>query len=173
MNIEERERDFMDKANRMISFPYEIRKEFIEYWTEPTPGGKKMRFEMEKTWDLSRRLHRWVNNGFNKKSNIIIKPKMEEKSSIKEVRELDELLEKYSQHPTSVPFREFGKYYDFLKTQKLLKPFSKMEVSDIQGAYGEDKFLCRCACVQLTIQGYVDSGFTFSKVFEVRQKLTQ
>ena len=107
-----------------------------------------------------------------KLNGVVLKQGIME-NSIKEVQELDELLEKYSQHPTSVPFREFGKYYDFLKAEKLLKPFSKMEVSDIQGAYGEDKFLCRCACVQLTIQGYVDSGFTFSKVFELRQKLTQ
>ncbi len=39
--------------------------DFFEYWTEPTPNGKKMRFELEKTWDVKRRLSRWYNN--NKK----------------------------------------------------------------------------------------------------------
>lgn len=177
MNIEEREKDFRDKVNRMISFPYELRKEFVEYWTEPNKSGTKMKFEMEPTWDLSRRLNRWAGNNFGKKptqgTGQIKQAKMEEKSTIKEVQELDNLLEKYSQHPTSVPFREFGKYYDFLKTEKLLKPFSKLEILDIQEAYGNDKFMCRCACVQLTIQGYVDSGFTFSKVFEVRNRLNK
>ena len=28
-----------------------------------------MRFELEKTWDLKRRLSRWVNSSFNKQKN--------------------------------------------------------------------------------------------------------
>lgn len=41
--------------------------EFYDYWSEPTTSGKKMRFELEKTWDIKRRLQRWHNN--NKKWN--------------------------------------------------------------------------------------------------------
>jgi len=33
--------------------------DFILYWTEPNKSNTKMRWEMEKTWDLSRRLGRW------------------------------------------------------------------------------------------------------------------
>ncbi|QDP63647.1 MAG: hypothetical protein Unbinned3987contig1001_23 [Prokaryotic dsDNA virus sp.] len=44
----------------------EDQKAFIDYWTEPNKSGSKMRFEMEKTWDLSRRLKRWTNSSFNK-----------------------------------------------------------------------------------------------------------
>lgn len=36
--------------------------EFYQYWSEPTTNGKKMRFELEKTWDIKRRLQRWSNN---------------------------------------------------------------------------------------------------------------
>jgi hypothetical protein len=36
--------------------------EFYLYWTEPNKSGTKMRFEMEKTWDIGRRLARWANN---------------------------------------------------------------------------------------------------------------
>jgi len=43
-------------------------KEFIEYWTEPNKSGTKMRFELERTWDLKRRLSRWSNNNFEKAS---------------------------------------------------------------------------------------------------------
>jgi len=44
---------------------------FAEYWTEPNKSNTKMRFEMEKTWDLSRRMKRWVSSNFNKnKSNF-------------------------------------------------------------------------------------------------------
>jgi len=35
---------------------------FFEYWTEPNPSRTKVRFQMEKTWDLKRRLKRWANN---------------------------------------------------------------------------------------------------------------
>ncbi|MBP5220582.1 MAG: hypothetical protein J6034_07775 [Bacteroidaceae bacterium] len=34
-------------------------KEFCDYWTEPTTGGQKLRWETQKTWDLKRRLATW------------------------------------------------------------------------------------------------------------------
>lgn len=40
-------------------------QQFYDYWSEPTPSGKKMRFELEKTWDIKRRLQRWYNNNKN------------------------------------------------------------------------------------------------------------
>lgn len=41
---------------------------FYNYWTEPNNSKTKMRFEMQKTWDLKRRLETWVKNSdkFNK-----------------------------------------------------------------------------------------------------------
>ena len=39
---------------------------FIDYWTETNKSGTKMRFELEKTWDTSRRLKRWMNSNFGK-----------------------------------------------------------------------------------------------------------
>lgn len=43
--------------------------DFYLYWTEKKPKGRKMRFEMEKTFDVSRRLQRWSKNDFSKKQN--------------------------------------------------------------------------------------------------------
>lgn len=37
-----------------------IRK-FFEYWTEQNKSGTKMKYEIEKTWDLARRLGTWNN----------------------------------------------------------------------------------------------------------------
>lgn len=34
-------------------------EEFIEHWTEPTPDGQRMRFELEKTWSVAVRLSKW------------------------------------------------------------------------------------------------------------------
>ena len=36
--------------------------EFIDYWTEKNISGKKMKFEMQKTFDIKRRLARWIKN---------------------------------------------------------------------------------------------------------------
>ncbi len=52
-------------------------KKFISYWTEPTPSGKKQRWEIEKTFEVKRRLITWLNNsnkykGFEKKEKEII-----------------------------------------------------------------------------------------------------
>jgi len=35
---------------------------FISYWTEPNKSKTKMRFELQRTWDTSRRLATWANN---------------------------------------------------------------------------------------------------------------
>lgn len=43
-------------------------REFFNYWTEANENGQKMRFEKEKTFDISRRLARWHNNNYNKQS---------------------------------------------------------------------------------------------------------
>ena len=45
-----------------------IVKEFFEYWTEPNQSKTKLRFELEKTYDISRRLATWVKN--NEKFNV-------------------------------------------------------------------------------------------------------
>lgn len=47
----------------------EMLDEFYKYWTEPNKSNTKFRQELEKTWDLSRRLETWAKNdkGFNKK----------------------------------------------------------------------------------------------------------
>ena len=40
----------------------ELLDAFCGYWSEKNIAGKKMRFEMEKTFDISRRLKRWAKN---------------------------------------------------------------------------------------------------------------
>tara|TARA_R100000152_G_C6781427_1_gene215892 strand:+ start:2249 stop:2908 length:660 start_codon:yes stop_codon:yes gene_type:complete len=40
----------------------ELCQEFVDYWTETNSSGKKMKFEMQKTFDVKRRLARWVKN---------------------------------------------------------------------------------------------------------------
>jgi DNA-binding MarR family transcriptional regulator len=42
-------------------YDIQMLKAFFEYWSEPDHSGKKMRFELESTWHLGRRLSRWQN----------------------------------------------------------------------------------------------------------------
>jgi hypothetical protein len=46
----------------------EMLKKFYDYWTEVNRSGSKMRYELEKTWDTSKRLATWASrdNGFTK-----------------------------------------------------------------------------------------------------------
>lgn len=63
--IEERQKDFMDRLTPYIStYPKEMLREFFDYWVEKNENGRKMRFEMQKVFDISRRLKTWSNNNF-------------------------------------------------------------------------------------------------------------
>jgi len=46
-------------------YPDWLLKEFISYWTEPNKSRKKIKYELEKTWDTSRRLANWANRNKN------------------------------------------------------------------------------------------------------------
>ena len=55
---EEREQAFREQADKFIpEYGRKMIDAFCDYWTEF--GGKKMRFEKEKTWELKRRLQTW------------------------------------------------------------------------------------------------------------------
>lgn len=43
-------------------------QKFVSYWTEPNKSKTKVRWEMEKTWDMKRRVGTWMRNSmkFNK-----------------------------------------------------------------------------------------------------------
>ena len=49
---------------------------FISYWTESNKNGKKMKFEMQKTFDIKRRLIKWRDNNveWSKTGKTNIKP---------------------------------------------------------------------------------------------------
>ena len=57
----ERKEQFMaDLAEYTPQYGSEVIREFGDYWTEMTPSGLRMRFELEKTWETSRRLATWL-----------------------------------------------------------------------------------------------------------------
>lgn len=62
-SLEEFRETFLKDVNTFSSiYPSDMLSEFIDYWTEKNHTGKKMRFQMEKTWDTHKRLARWARN---------------------------------------------------------------------------------------------------------------
>lgn len=59
-NCGKREKEFYDQLVPWVSVygPDMVRK-FFDYWRERNKSRTKMRFELERTWDLSRRLRTW------------------------------------------------------------------------------------------------------------------
>ena len=60
-NISNRYDDFQEEVYA-TGQPTEICKEFISYWTEPNKSKTKMRYELEKTFEVTRRLATWIKN---------------------------------------------------------------------------------------------------------------
>lgn len=49
----------------------DMMNDFYSYWTEPNKSHTKMRFELERTWDVKRRLNTWAarDKNFNNRDN--------------------------------------------------------------------------------------------------------
>ena len=60
-HISLREQRFKNDVS-LLDADLNTQNEFISYWTEKNSKGTKMKFEMEKTFDISRRLVRWQSN---------------------------------------------------------------------------------------------------------------
>ena len=73
---EKREKDFMVKCKALQDkhkFDNVMLLSFVDFWTESNEGGRQMRFEMQKTFDISRRMAKWKSN--DKEWNIDKKEK--------------------------------------------------------------------------------------------------
>lgn len=83
---EEKEEKEIENANKLAArstefqktlipfvgtYKKEMLRKFADYWTEPNPSKTKMKFELQKTWDTTKRLKTWADNetNFTKKNN--------------------------------------------------------------------------------------------------------
>jgi hypothetical protein len=69
-SLEEQERVITEIAEKYKINPLQVKQEivkFISYWTEPNKSGTKQRWELEQTFEVSRRLATWFSriNTFN------------------------------------------------------------------------------------------------------------
>ena len=70
--LEARKEDFYKSLIPYVTqYGKEMVRAFFDYWTEPNKSNSKMRFELERTWDVSRRLGKWASNDrqFNNGNN--------------------------------------------------------------------------------------------------------
>lgn len=66
--LESRKQAFIDQLREYQGrYSSDLLNAFYAYWTEPNKTFTKMRFELQKTWDLNLRLSNWYNR--NKKHN--------------------------------------------------------------------------------------------------------
>lgn len=168
--LTQRELVFKEQVFAEKSFPKKMLEDFFEYWSEPNRAAQpKMRFELEKTWHLQRRLARWQRN-----SKAEIKANDGLLLAQKEYTEFDRLhdfMTKYQQHPTSIPFQDFGKWYEFMKAENLLAEFSKEEKLKIFSIYNRDTEKCKCWAVQATFDTYANTGMSVKDIVTIRQRL--
>jgi len=71
VDITTREESFKETLRPFIDNPHAKKMiiDFFNYWSEKTTSGKKMRFELQKTWEVSKRLTTWAKNENNKIPN--------------------------------------------------------------------------------------------------------
>ncbi|MBA7475646.1 hypothetical protein ES707_11018 [subsurface metagenome] len=99
--IEIREELFKSEVFNFKNYPTSMLQEFLEYWTEPNKSGTKMRFELERTWSLKRRLSRWESNDFGKGAKI---PGNSLSTTRKNTSNVNRILsENYSKYPAGRP----------------------------------------------------------------------
>jgi len=64
--IDERKLKFSETLKPFLEiYGKEMILKFYQYWTEPNKSNTKFRQEMEKTWDIQRRLNTWASNDKN------------------------------------------------------------------------------------------------------------
>lgn len=62
-NIEDRKLKFASTLEPYLKvYGREMLKDFYKYWTEPNKSNTKFNQELQKTWDLERRLETWAKN---------------------------------------------------------------------------------------------------------------
>ena len=63
--------EFKNSINQIEGVSNNDKENFFLYWSELNKSGTKQKYELEKTWDLKRRLKRWSNSSFNKKEKVL------------------------------------------------------------------------------------------------------
>ena len=73
-SLKEREHEFGESLIPYVEkYSKETIRAFFNYWSEKSKSGAFMRFELEKTWEISKRLQTWVSREKVPKSTTALK----------------------------------------------------------------------------------------------------
>ncbi len=60
LSLSDRTEKFKDELTPFVEkYGKDMIFAFFDYWSEPNPSKTKMKFEMQKTWDIAKRLRTW------------------------------------------------------------------------------------------------------------------
>ena len=93
-NLEKRNKSFYESLVPFVeTYGKELIRAFYDYWTEPNKSKTKMRFELEKTWDVKRRLNTWASREkINNKLNGTESKQQQQQQRANEILELNKRL---------------------------------------------------------------------------------
>ena len=93
-NLEKRNKSFYESLVPYVDvYGKELIRAFYDYWTEPNKSKTKMRFELEKTWDVKRRLNTWASREkINNKLNGTESKQQQQQQRANEILELNKRL---------------------------------------------------------------------------------
>ena len=63
--LEVRKKDFATSVHKYSDFSKSMRDDFISYWCEFNHSRTKMKWQLQRTFEIKRRLTTWKNNNFN------------------------------------------------------------------------------------------------------------
>jgi hypothetical protein len=162
----QREKAFKELVDQQ-PFPPDILQEFYEYWTEPNKSESKMRFELEKTWHLNRRIKRWQRIRDSRpdftKREVARTAKPLSKPPENDMERLEVFYTAYCIRPVAVNFNLFGQWFEFMKAGTMLKELSQEEKEILKQVYGNNAEKLRCAWVQKTLDYFMIINYQFKK----------
>ena len=87
-NVNKRKQKFINETlsvikNKNIDMEVSNLEAFTDYWTELNRSKTKMKFELQQTFEISRRLKTWMNNNFNTTKKATTKKKFKFSSTYK------------------------------------------------------------------------------------------
>jgi uncharacterized protein YdaU (DUF1376 family) len=104
--------EFKNSINQIEGVSNNDKENFFLYWSELNKSGTKQKYELEKTWDINRRLKRWSNSSFNKKEQGIKFPDYYDIHFAKRIEQDQTARLGYQKHLESIGYVKQVNTYD-------------------------------------------------------------
>ena len=98
--LEVKKQEFFTSVHKYSDFSKTMRDDFISYWTELNHSRTKMKWQLQKTFEIKRRLTTWKNNNFNngKKNGYVSDADYDQQKKDARNREENKKLKELNKH---------------------------------------------------------------------------